>query len=161
MWGVFSYLSIEKKQVQKNVKRKIMNGIDKDELIYMTFSREELSTKLNWKHSKEFELNGEMYDIVERKETQDSAFYWVWWDKEETELNRRVKRLAAEIFGQNPDHQEKNQVVQQFYKSLFFENQWGLDDKQFENSSKNKFYYLKKRTQMHKEVLSPPPKDLV
>lgn len=161
MWGIFGYLTLEKKQVQKSVKHQIMEGIDKEELIYMAFSKNDIKTKLNWKHSKEFELNGEMYDIVERRETSDSAFYWVWWDKEETELNRRVRRLAAEIFGQNPDHQEKNQLVQQFYKSLFFENQWVSDNYQFNNSSDNEFFYLMKRTQTHKVVLSPPPKNLV
>ncbi|MCC5922400.1 MAG: hypothetical protein JJT77_01335 [Crocinitomicaceae bacterium] len=157
MWGSLGYLQLEKKKVQKSVKRKMMKGIPKEELIYMAFSTEDLSTKLNWKHSKEFELNGEMYDIVERKETADSAFYWVWWDKEETELNQRVKRIATEIFGSSPDQQEKNNVVQSFYKSLFFENQ--NNDFPFLITSQQRlsYHYLDKTPSDYHSTIDTPP----
>ncbi len=157
MWGSLGYLQLEKKKVQKSVKRKIMNGIPKEELIFMAFSSEDLSTKLNWKHSKEFELNGEMYDIVERRETADSAFYWVWWDKEETELNQQVKRIAAEIFGNAPDQQEKNKLVQSFYKSLFFENQ--LLNLQLSTGLEQRltFFYLGKTPIHYIPVIDAPP----
>lgn len=157
MWGSIGYLQLEKKKVQKSVKRKIMNGIPKEELIFMAFTKEDLTTKLNWKHSKEFELNGEMYDIVEREETADSAFYWVWWDKEETELNQRVKRIAAEIFGSSPDHQEKNNLVQSFYKSLFVENPQHDFQVLVASQQRLNYHYLdKKRSDYHPIIETPP-----
>ena len=157
LWGSLGYLQLEKKKVQKSVKRKIMNGIPKEELIYMAFSTEDLTTKLNWKHSKEFELNGEMYDIVEREETADSAFYWVWWDKEETELNQQVKHIAAEIFGSSPDQQEKNNLVQSFYKSLFFEIQHTDFQTLITLQKRLNYHYLNKTLSNYISIIESPP----
>lgn len=158
LWGTFGYLTVQKKQVQKSVKRQIMKGIDREELIFMAFSQEELQTKLNWKHAKEFELNGEMYDIVERKETVDSAFYWVWWDKEETELNRRVNRIAAAVFGSSPQQHEQSQVVQHFYQSLFVESMDSVEKMQHKRSEKQLFQYCFSIKETSHTKSSPPPK---
>ena len=55
-------------------------GIDKSELVLFKFSKEETTTKLNWKHAKEFEFNQQMYDVVEKQVSKDSIHYWCWWD---------------------------------------------------------------------------------
>lgn len=158
LWGTFGYLTVQKKQVQKSVKRQIMKGIDREELIFMAFSQEELQTKLNWKHAKEFELNGEMYDIVERNETLDSAFYWVWWDNDETELNRRVNRIAAAVFGSSPQQHEQSQVVQHFYQSLFVESMDSVEKMQHKRSEKQLFQYCFSIKETSHTKSSPPPK---
>lgn len=161
LWGTFGYLTLQKKQVQKSVKRQIMKGIDREELIFMAFSQEELQTKLNWKHAKEFELNGEMYDIVERNETVDSAFYWVWWDNDETELNQRVRNLTTALFGGNLSHHKSNLIVANFYHSLFFEtNNFAFKASNTSESSAF-FNYLLKPYDTYLEVDSPPPIKLI
>lgn len=134
-----------------------MNGIPKEELVFMAFSQEDLTTKLKWKHSKEFEFNGEMYDIVECNETADSAFYWVWWDKEETELNQRVKRIAAEIFGNAPDQHEKNNLVQSIYKSLFFEIQNTDFQKLITLQKRLNYHYMNKTLSNYNSIIESPP----
>ena len=47
-------------------------GIDKKELVFFEFSHTENQQKLKWKHSKEFEFNGEMYDVVKKITSTDS-----------------------------------------------------------------------------------------
>lgn len=161
LWGTFGYLKVQKKQVQKSVKRQIMKGIDREELVYMAFSQRDLETKLNWEHAKEFELNGEMYDVVDRIETADSAFYWVWWDNEETELNRRVKRIAKSIFGSSPQQQDQCQYVQHFYNSLFFESMNYTEKKDPEYYKKDLFQYFFSIKGTHQLQPIPPPKNMV
>lgn len=120
VWGSFYYLQFHKIAVQKKVKRHIMHNCSDDELVFMSFTKEEALTKLDWKHSKEFEYMGEMYDIVESEETADSVYYKLWWDKEETAINQRVKRIANSIFSQHEEqHEELATVI--LLKCLFYE----------------------------------------
>ncbi|MBW6484043.1 MAG: hypothetical protein K0B10_13405 [Vicingaceae bacterium] len=121
----FAYLKMEKKAIRKSIKHKIIAGIDKNELVLLVFKKEEVDKKVKWKHSKEFQYNGEMYDIVETEFKNDSVYYWVWWDKEETALNQKVANLVRQNFAQNPYQNNKNQVVTHFFKTLYFTNtQW-------------------------------------
>ncbi len=55
-------------------------------MVRLKFSKTEITTKLNWKHSKEFEFNNQMYDVVDKVVTRDSIRYWCWWDFKETEI---------------------------------------------------------------------------
>lgn len=95
-------------------------GIDKKELVLLKFTKEEKKSELNWKHAKEFEFNGEMYDIVESSEIGDTTYYWVWWDYEETHLNKQLGELVSFALGQNPENQENQNRLNTFFKSLYF-----------------------------------------
>src|SRR5690554_5590213 len=88
--GVYVWLKLKKSEVRKSVKHRLMKGIPKDELIQFTFALEDTAKVLNWIHSKEFEYQGEMYDIVTRYYSKDSVKYDLWWDHEERSEERRV-----------------------------------------------------------------------
>jgi hypothetical protein len=118
--STFIFLSIQKKQVKKEIKWKIIAGIEKEELVLLKFTEAEKLTQLKWKHSKEFEYKGEMYDIVETSIKGDTIYYWCWWDFEETKLNKQLDNLVSLAFGNNPKKQENQQRLQQFFKSLYF-----------------------------------------
>lgn len=113
-------LKYQKKQVKREVKWKMIAGIDKEELVLLKFTEEEKQTQLNWKHSKEFEYKGEMYDIVETKIVGDTTYYWLWWDHEETKLNKQLSQLVSFALGHNPKNQENQKRLQNFFKSLYF-----------------------------------------
>lgn len=97
----------------------LMAGVDRAELVQLTFSREQLRTDLQWKHSKEFAYRGQMYDIVDSLGQADSVTYWCWLDAEETRLEKQLKTLAAKAFGQDARQREKQQHLLHFYLSLF------------------------------------------
>src|SRR5690554_5973372 len=107
--GVYGWLKFEKAAVRKSVKHRLMEGIPKDELIQFTFALEDTAKVLNWIHSKEFEYQGEMYDIVTRYYSKDSVKYDLWWDHEETELNKNMlfEHLAVGI---NPPFQNNEKI---------------------------------------------------
>lgn len=117
----FLWLKYQKKQVKHEVKWKIIEGIDKSELILIQLSKAEAKEKLYWEHSKEFEFEGEMYDVVEFEETTDSVKYWCWWDHEETKLNQNLADVVNNLLGNHPDKKEKEQKLISFYQSLFSE----------------------------------------
>ena len=98
----------------------MISGINRDELVLLKFTKTEKQQKLKWKHSREFEYNGEMYDIVAREEKGDTSFFWCWWDHEETKLNKQLKELVSYQFGKNPGKQENQKRFFNFFKTIIF-----------------------------------------
>jgi hypothetical protein len=95
----------ENKRIKKEVKQLIISGLPQEELTTLSFSKSEIDSLLTWKHSREFVYHGQYYDIVSHSETTDSVTYICWWDKAETELNRRLNGLTAAKWSQsNPHH---------------------------------------------------------
>lgn len=105
--------------LKKEIKRKLIAGIDKSELVLLRFTEAEKNTRLKWKHALEFSYQGEMYDIVETEIKGDTTYYWCWWDYAETDLN---KKLAASLHIQQenqPQKQENEKQWLNFFKSLY------------------------------------------
>ena len=118
----YSWLQQRKRAVKKEVKWKMIAGIDKSELVLLKFSKAETTTKLNWKHSKEFEFSNQMYDIVDKVVSKDSIHYWCWWDFEETKLNKQLDNLLVGVYQHDSKSKEKQDIVYKFYKSIYFQS---------------------------------------
>jgi hypothetical protein len=95
-------LNLERSIVKKAVDRHIVAGIEESDLVLLEFSREETETLLRWEHAREFEYDGQMYDVVETWAVGDTVFYRCWWDREETALNSRMRLLALRALGDAP-----------------------------------------------------------
>ncbi len=116
----FLFLNNQLKQVKREVKRKIIAGIDKNELVLLKFTESQKKKQLKWKHSKEFQYNGEMYDIVETEIKGDTTYYWCWWDYKETKLNQKLEKLLSFALQNNPKKQKHQILLKNFFKSLYF-----------------------------------------
>ncbi len=116
----YIWLQHRKAVVRKEVKWKMIAGIDKSQLVFFTFSQKESQTKLIWKHSKEFEFNGEMYDVVKKITSTDSIQYWCWLDHEETKLSKQLSKLLVGAYQSDVPLKQKKQEIVSFYKSLFY-----------------------------------------
>ncbi len=117
------FFHYQKKQIRREIKHQIIAGIDKQELVLLKFTEESAHQQLKWKHSKEFEYKGSMYDIVEKEVRNDTIYYWCWWDHKETALNKQLNKLLSDVMGQNPQKKEKESQVNKFYASLFCSQQ--------------------------------------
>jgi hypothetical protein len=115
--GISLYLKHEKRMLKREIKHRIIEGIDRSELVELSFTPEE-EQQLRWEHSKEFEYKGEMYDVVESKSENGKITYWCWWDNEETSLNRRLNNLLTRaLHDTEPSGATKNA---QFWLNLIF-----------------------------------------
>lgn len=113
-------LQYQKKQIKRELKRKLIAGIDKSELVLLKFSTAQKEKELEWEHAKEFKYKGEFYDVVEKKEERDSVFYWCWWDYEETRLYKKLDELVASALGMNSQQKDNIKRLHDFFKSLYF-----------------------------------------
>lgn len=116
--GTFTWLSYEKSQVKRALKKQLIAGVDKNDLVLLKFTPEE-SQKLRWEHDKEFEYNDQMYDVVAKEVIDGVIHYWCWWDHEETHLNKRLQNLVANALGGDMQRKEKRDHTIRFYNSLF------------------------------------------
>ncbi|PKR82202.1 hypothetical protein CW751_02400 [Brumimicrobium salinarum] len=119
--GVYGWLKFEKSAVKKSVKHRLMEGIPKEELVQFTFALKDTATLLDWKHGKEFEYRGEMYDIVTRNYKVDSVVYDLWWDHEETALNKKLATLTNQLLNRNPDEQSRRNYLAHIQKTMYNE----------------------------------------
>jgi hypothetical protein len=53
-------------------------------LEWLSFSRHEAKTLLRWEHDHEFEWEGRMYDVKEKRISADSLWIWCYLDEKET-----------------------------------------------------------------------------
>lgn len=120
--GTYFWLKHELKITKREVKGQIIAGLDESELVNFKFSKSDADISLKWKHSKEFEYRGEMYDVVKSVEKGDTIFYTCWWDNKETKLNKKLAHLMGDIIGSNPQNKENQKRLVSLYQKLFHQN---------------------------------------
>ncbi len=152
---IYLYLQFEKSAIRREIKWKMIAGLDKDELVLLKFTKEEAKKKLRWEHSKEFEYNGQMYDIVSTEINGDSITYHCWWDHEETKLNKKLKKMVSMAFDQDEDKRRTQQNLHNYLFSFFCTAppKWQLIP--FQNS-KIVFHNILQTTIFKPHQLTPP-----
>jgi hypothetical protein len=143
--------------VKHEVKQMMIEGIDKDELILLKFSIAESKIQLKWEHSKEFEYNRQMYDVVDSKIVDNTIYYWCWLDNEETKLNQQLTQLVTNLFNTNSEKKETQDRLISFYKSLYFaeKTHWVFTNTNEEHELDT--FYLLSYTVVSLRPNTPPP----
>lgn len=152
----YLWLNYQKKQVKREIKWSIIHGIDREELTVLKFGQEEAS-QLKWKHSKEFEFKGDMYDIVDSEVHGDSIIYWCWWDHKETKLNKQLTQLVSLSLKGNSQNQNQKWHIQYIIKTLYFNIKSSPINSVVASSDKANTRYCFAIKQYQGSLLSPPP----
>lgn len=113
----YAVLKMKQWQVREQVEQQILQGVDKGELVELTFTLEE-SEALKWEHDREFEYKGQSYDVVEKEVHGDSITYYVWWDKIETRIKSQLAELVAKALNHDEDQQQNQDELSQLLKNL-------------------------------------------
>ena len=118
--GAYLGFRIEKNRIKKAVKKQIIAGISKEELVEFKFLISDTSSKLRWEHNREFRFESKMYDIVERSYSNDSVTYWCWCDNVENQANKHYKTLIAKALGSNPQKPGTKKLLFDYLKTLYY-----------------------------------------
>ena len=117
--GTYIFLGYKKNKIKSEVNELILKEKAKKDLVVLKFTHEESKTRLTWKHAREFEYNGQMYDIVDQKTEGDFIAYTCYKDHKETRLNREKEKLIAKALGQDPVQKKQTERLKNFLKSVF------------------------------------------
>jgi len=98
--GRYLWLQHLKEQAREEVIEKISLGLDKDRLVLLEFSPEEVKTKLKWRSAQEFEFNHELYDVVESIIEDNKVIFWCWLDQKESDLEKEIELIISRVFSQ-------------------------------------------------------------
>lgn len=146
MVGTYVFIEVQKQQVKREVKWKMIEGIASEELEQLTFHQKDIEIVLNWKHSKEFSYLGEMYDVVKMLNHGDSITYLCWWDNKETKLNKQLANVLNEFIGNKPINQKNKDQVISFYTKLYCPS----------NLTENFLWFEQERLQINENSLALP-----
>ncbi len=116
-----AWLQLTKAKIRKEVKQRIIEGISRDELQFLSFTTWQARQLLKWEHSNEFEYQGEMYDVVATEVCGDTVKYWCWWDNKESRLNKLMTAMLSDKWQNNPLKKENQKQLSQFLNGLFYQ----------------------------------------
>jgi len=118
----FTCLHLSKTKIKREVKWRMIAGLENSELVELKFSKKQLANEVRWEHLKEFEFRGQMYDVVSETISGDTTLFICWWDHDETALNIQLKSLVQLAIGQRQPNQNGNQQNQLrlFMSTLFY-----------------------------------------
>lgn len=136
----------------------MIDGLNKCELVLLSFSKVQSTKELSWEHSHEFEYRGEMYDVVETDTLEDSIHYWCWCDHAETNLNRQLKELLASVWEKNTQQKDKQETLFSFYKQLFKESPDTLLLTLHMARAKSIYLFRDPKSREHYSPPTPPPR---
>lgn len=120
--ATFTYFHFQKKGIRKEIKRKLIAGLDPSELVLLKLTHEDQIKYLRWEHPGEFEYQQNMYDVVNSEVRGDTTWFWCWQDHRETRINRLLDELVASALGKESPQNETQQHLVNFYKSIYFQN---------------------------------------
>ncbi len=154
---VYTWLQYRKSIVKKEVKWKMIRGLDKEALVLLKFNTKEIDKKVKWKHSKEFQYKGEMYDIVERTSKGDTTYFWCWWDHKETALNKQLSQLLTVVLNQDSKSNHHKNSLHHFYTKLFIEQYNPTQLFVFKTFSDRCYIESQIKYEIYLSNTSPPP----
>jgi len=116
--GTSLWFMHRQKQIRKEVKHLLISGLADSELAHFAFTDDDI-TSLEWRHDKEFRLDGYMYDIVKREKIGEIHHFWCWKDDKETSLYQQFDSLLAKLNLPVPEDQQNTLKWLQFQNTLF------------------------------------------
>ncbi|MBN2892524.1 MAG: hypothetical protein JXL97_11705 [Bacteroidales bacterium] len=156
-YGTFLYFHFEKKELKKEIKKELITGINKKELVKFSVSSEEIQTKFDWKTKNEFSYQNQLYDIVSTDTKKDSVIFWCWKDNKETNLYAQLNNILSKIIGENAQDKDNQQKIINFYNSFYFTSCFiwkaEIHQKEYKNVE-----YSKNFSSLKIAPLYPPPK---
>lgn len=86
-WGARMGYSVREVQLERKA-QEAMIGLSDDQLFHFSVHRHDSTRLFRWEHSREFEFQGQMFDVARRELRGDTLHLWCYWDAAETDLNR-------------------------------------------------------------------------
>ena len=151
--GYFVIFKILQANIRHEIKEKIESSLSEDQLEIITIKTDE-ENQIEWvREGKEFIYKNKMYDVVRKKEKDNTIKYFCLNDKKEEELFANLD----DIVRKNPQN-DKNikNILSKVVNNYFFEDvnmEKGIFIAEIVSPRKTSFY-----NNLERKVQNPPPK---
>ena len=158
--SMVGWLAYHKYEVREELEYGLLTSSSEIDIVTLTFSRKDAEKYLDWEHEREFEYQGEMYDVIEQTTTIDSISYRCVWDHAETKVKKQLDALVDGALKKDKSHQGTQLSIQQLFMSLFFEANTEWHSEVFASSIVHSARW-KLLVNTFDPSTAPPPPDLV
>jgi hypothetical protein len=111
MGGFYAILSYERHEIREKVEQKLLNSIEKSDLICIVANDENLP-KIKWERAeKEFSFEGNLYDVVYRENAVGVTHYYCLTDKNETKLEAKIDELLENQTEKSPFRNQSKLII--------------------------------------------------
>lgn len=156
--GFVAYFEFTHYHLKKEIKLLLKQGVPKDELVIFNFDANELN-ELIWLKKNEFDLNGNLFDVVRSHKTKDGLTYMECIsDKKETILFAKLGQGIASNMGD--DHHPTplfNWMKILHFPLISFDNKIKIPDFHSDELKKDIFNYLPHYSTKSIRLDYPPP----
>lgn len=153
----YLFLKLRQNKIRKEIKMKIKAGVPENELTLFYYN-EANKHEFDWKHSREFNHHGVMYDVVrEEIAAQGIRILHCVTDHQETLLFGNLKILVSQQQKNHPATKKANILLGMFLSGLFFTN----GTHTFNYLTCNELSWpdiIEDYIQPSSKILSPPPR---
>ncbi len=153
----YFYLKLRQTNIRKEIKMKIKAGVPEDELTLFYYT-EANKHEFDWKHSREFNHHGVMYDVVREENPEPGVrLLYCVTDHQETLLFGNLKILVTQQQQNHPATKKANTLFGLFLSCLFFAD--GVVHSNYLTSIELSWPEIGEGyIQPFTKILSPPPK---
>jgi hypothetical protein len=138
----------------------VRNSIDQDnyaeKTVVLKFSISESKRLLKNESNDEFEYRGEMYDVVQLTIKSDSVYFECIHDSKETKIKKNLSDFTFSLFGNDRDRNEKNKLLDTFFKNLFLSNPFKYTFIQIQSQRNDHIYFENDCFYISSPPLPPP-----
>lgn len=101
--GYHLYYAYNRWNLKATMKARLQHGSARSRLRAFRVLPASERDRAKWLKEHEFSYHGEMYDVVERKESGDQIILYCINDREESALNMQYEKMTKNDFGKKPD----------------------------------------------------------
>jgi hypothetical protein len=122
MGGFYAILSFEREEIREKVERKIINSLNKSELICIVADSENQS-KIEWERpEKEFRFESNLYDVVYSENRLGVTYYYCLSDIDETKLEAKIDKLLENQTEKSPFGNQSKLIINFLSEPLIAHN---------------------------------------
>jgi hypothetical protein len=148
--GYHFIYSVKLIMIRKEQKWKMLSSINEKDL-----EKIEFNPSIQWKEEgREFYYNGQLYDVVKKKQATDRIIYYVINDRIEEELLSRLAHTAKK----QSQNQSDRKIALQIFQQVCILNEDITDHDLYLKDSDTPFPYSQDmQGEKHCKILVPPP----
>ena len=154
--GYHFIFQVQQYKVKEDMREHI-NSEDIRNATELRFSLADL-TKLKWEDENEFTFNGEMYDVIQKNESNGELILQCIKDKKETHLVNNYAKLSKETQG-DPSSKNKSTVLLKLITGIFIQTEQPVISLPSFINEKNENTLCDALSSRIKEILIPPPQN--
>ena len=117
-WVVYTGLKTERYQMRTELRKAILDTMDKSRLDILIFSDTDIDNELVWQNDFQFQFQNQSYEVAHREKRNNNIILWCKKELNDRTFKQKLHEvLVLNMAGAN-DHKEHHAQLYQWFKSL-------------------------------------------